>query len=230
MIPRHRNAGRPGIDGASLIPALLVLAAMALGAAALVQSVDASVQLARHASFQRDAVNRNEVAIRQAMKEFRDTTTARFAKLAKTEFHASASGIVLPYRATAPDSDPNLTDTCPEGIDRSGVPWAMRTSALSPADPYSAFRSCFGDAVLTAIRVGPAEGMETVWMVERLCDREGSFDSAHCATVTPRSGDTCSRCQTLSPPLAPAFRVTARTMGPRNTDVVSQAIFSLPLE
>jgi len=216
--------------GSSLITALVVLAAMSMAAVALVQAVDASLQLARNASFQRDASNRNEIAIRQGIREFRDVAGARFAALANTNDHASATGIPLPYRASAPEIDPNITDACREGTDRAGVPWAMRTDPLAPLDRYAAFKGCFGNGVLASIRIGPTEGMETVWMIERLCDGIGAFDPAHCVSATPRANDTCSRCQPVRSPLAPAFRITARTLGPRGTDVVAQVVFSLPIE
>jgi Tfp pilus assembly protein PilX len=194
----------------SVLPITLVLLiAMALAAVGLMKSVDTSTLLARNTSFQRDAVNRNEIVLRRAMREFESAAGRWFRDLDNTATHAAGVGGNMPYRATALPAD------------ASGVPLVLRDNA--------AFAAMFG-AVAAASAVATGEGMTTVYVIDRLCSLEGPAADTHCVVSASRAPDTCSRCSTASTPFAPIFRVSARTTGPRGVEAFSQTTFSLPME
>jgi len=197
------------LRGSVLPIALLMLVALALAGVGLMKSVDTSTLLARNVSFQRDAVNRNEIAVRRAMREFEDVAGRHFRALANTGSDALALASGLPYRATALPTDPQ------------GVPLVLR-------DPI-AYAASFG-AVAASSAVASGEGMSTVYVIDRLCSLEQPAADTHCVLSGARAPDTCSRCTSASSPFAPVFRVSARTTGPRGVEAFSQATFSLPME
>jgi Tfp pilus assembly protein PilX len=201
--PRHRLAG-------SVLPITLVLLiAMALAAVGLVKSVDTSTLLARNTSFQRDAVNRNEIVVRRAMREFENVSGRYFRNLSGTETNALGLASGLPYRAVALPTD------------AQGVPVVLRNP--------TAYSAMFG-SVATSSAVSSGEGMTTVYVIDRLCSLEEPASDTHCVVASARSPDSCSRCSTASTPFAPIFRVSARTTGPRGVEAYSQATFTLPME
>ncbi len=194
----------------SVLPiALVLLIALALAAVALVKSVDTSTMLARNASFQRDAVNRNELVMRSVMQAFENDPARYFNALANTDTDALGQAGGFPYRATALPTD------------AQGVPLALR-------DP-AAYAAMFG-GIVTASAVASGEGMTTTYAIDRLCSLEQPAEDTHCLVSSLRSADNCSRCSTVSTPFAPIFRITARTTGPRGTEAFSQVLFTLPME
>ncbi len=209
--PRGPAGPLPGrLARGSVLPITLVLLiAMALAAVGLMKSVDTSTLLARNTSFQRDAVNRNEVVLHRAMREFESAAGRWFRDLNNTATHVAGAGSNMPYRATALPTD------------ASGVPLVLRDNA--------AFAAMFG-GVAAASAVTTGEGMTTVYVIDRLCSLEGPAADTHCVVSASRAPDTCSRCSTASTPFAPIFRVSARTTGPRGVEAFSQTTFSLPME
>lgn len=212
MIDRRlmpRPAAAVLLRGSVLPITLVLLVALALAAVGLMKSVDTSTLLARNTSFQRDAVNRNELVVRRVVREFEDVAGRHFRELANTTTHAAGVASGLPYRATALP------------VDTAGIPLVLRDAA--------AMNAMFG-AVATSSAVSSGEGMTTVYVIDRLCSLEEPAAESHCAVSSSRAPDTCSRCQTVSSPFAPIFRVSARTTGPRGVEAVSQATFTLPME
>ncbi len=194
----------------SVLPITLVLlVAMALSAVALMKSVDTSTLLARNASFQRDAINRNELVIRTAIVAFENDATRYFNALANTDTDALGQAGGYPYRATALPTD------------NQGVPRVLRTDADLAV--------MFG-GVAAASRMVSGEGMTTAYVIDRMCSLEQPAEDTHCLVASLRTPDNCSRCSTASTPFAPVFRVSARTTGPRDTEAFSQAHFTLPME
>lgn len=194
----------------SVLPiALLMLVALSLAAVGLMKSVDTSTLLARNISFQRDAVNRNELVVRRAVREFEDVAGRHFRALANTTTHALAIGSGLPYRATALPTD------------TQGVPLVLRDAA--------AYVAMFGSIAATSA-IASGEGMTTVYVIDRMCALEQPAADTHCQLSGARAPDTCSRCTSVSSPFAPVFRVSARTTGPRGVEAFSQATFTLPME
>lgn len=213
-IPGPRPAKPTGSTRArqcgSVLPITLVmLVALALSAVALIKTVDTSTLLARNASFQRDAVNRNELAIRNATLAFENAAGRHFAQLANTNTHAEGQAGGFPYRATALPTD------------AQGMPIVLRDDA--------AFDAMFG-VVAAGARLASGEGMTTVYVVDRLCSLEQPPEDTHCMVSSSRAPDNCSRCSTASTPFAPVFRISARTTGPRGTEAFSQVHFTLPLD
>lgn len=205
--------GRPIVRrllrGSVLPITLVLLIAMALAAVGLMKSVDTSTLLARNTSFQRDAVNRNEIVVRRAMREFERAAGRHFRDLdnTTTDLLGVASG--MPYRATALPTD------------TQGVPVVLKDAA--------AFSAMFG-AVATTSAVDSGEGMITTYVIDRLCSLQEPAADAHCVVSSARSPDNCSRCSSAASPFAPIFRVSARTVGPRGVEAISQATFTLPME
>jgi Tfp pilus assembly protein PilX len=197
--------------GATLAVTLIVLLGVMLTAVAVMRSVDTATLLARNTSFQRDAVNRNELVIRRAMREFEAVAGRRYAELANTDTDAAGQGTGIPYKATA------------QPVDSQGVPLAIRDDASMAA----MFGALAGGA---AARVDSGEGMRTVYMIERMCSLQQPAAATHCTPATTRAPDNCSRCSQVQSPFAPVFRVTARTNGPRGAETVTQVLFSLPMD
>lgn len=206
---RVRAAARPGQRGATLLITLVALVLLALTAVAVVRTVDTSTLLARNISFQRDAVNRNELVVRRAMREFENAAGRGFAQLANTETDAAGLATGLPYRARALPTDSR------------GIPLVLKDDAQ--------YAAMFG-AVAAGSRIASGEGMSTIYLIERMCSLQQPATASHCAPASTRSPDNCSRCSQVQTPFAPVFRVTARTNGPRGSETFSQVLFSLPME
>lgn len=197
--------------GATLAITLIVLLGVMLSAVAVMRSVDTATLLARNTSFQRDAVNRNELVIRRAMREFEDVAGRRFAALANTDTDALGQATGIPYKATV------------QAADSQGVPRAILDDA--------AMAAMFGAvAASDAARIVSGEGMRTVYMIERMCSLPQPAAATHCTPATTRAPDNCSRCSQVQSPFAPVFRVTARTNGPRGAETITQVLFSLPMD
>lgn len=200
---------RRGQRGTALPIALIMVTVMAMASIGLVRMIDSSTLLARNASFQRDAVNRNQIAIRAAITEFEVAAGSHFAMLRNTETDALGQTSGLAYSAT----------TLP--TDSAGIPLALKDDAALAAQ--------FGTLASTSA-IDSGEAMRTVYMIERLCSLEEPAADNHCAMSSTRVPDHCSRCSSVSSPRTPVFRVTARTNGPRGVEALSQALFTLPIE
>ena len=189
-------------QGFVLFVALMVLTAMTLAAVALVRTVDTSTQLARNISFKRDATNRADLALEQVMQEFR--TGQNFAKGNNTIANAPTrnfSAVVLPS-------------------DADGIPTVLKDVTTFMA-VWTAPAVTLGDA--------NEEGMNVVYLIERLCAKPGPSDAQICVLGgSVSSGGTMlsNRPSSVVPAL---FRVTERVGGPRNTVSYVQSIFTLQI-
>lgn len=204
-----RGSLKRALRGSVLPITLVLLVALALAAVGLMKSVDTSTLLARNTSFQRDAVNRNELVVRRVIREFEDAAGRHFRDLANTTTHALGTASGMPYRATALP------------VDGTGVPVVLR-------DP-AAYLAMFG-GIAASSAVSSGEGMTTTYVIDRLCSLEEPAADNHCVLSSARAPDHCSRCSTVSSPFAPIFRISARTTGPRGVEAFSQATFTLPME
>lgn len=189
--------------------ALILLVVLAVSALGFMRMTDASTMIARSASFQRDAVNRNELAINMALSEFDNAAGAHFAQLANTDQSALGLASGLAYSAT----------TLP--TDGDGVPLVLKDG--------TAFATKFGAAATTS-QINSGDGMVTRLVIERVCGLEQSVEPTHCAVGNMRAPDSCSRCSTTSSPAVPIFRVTALTSGPRGIEAYTQSLFTVPFE
>lgn len=207
--PWTRRPCRPSERGITLVVTLVMLVALAFTAVALMRSVDTSTLLARNTSFQRDAVNRNELAMQRAIAQF--ARGARFEELRNTTASFADAALALVYR-------PAVLPT-----DAQGIPLALKT-------PGGLAALC-GAARDDDCAIDSRQGMRTVAVIERLCvDPAQPAHAGHCTPSSTRVPDTCSRCAQVQSPFAPVFRVTARTRGPRGVEAFSQLTFSLPME
>ncbi len=195
--------------GAVLPIALILSVVMALSAISFVKMVDSSSMVARNASFQRDALNRNDVAINAAIREFENNAAAHFRMLENTDTTTLGVGSGVAYSAVALPADGN------------GVPTVLKDINTFDTDYASE---------LASTRLDTGEGMTTRVVVDRMCSLEQAAEPEHCSVATLYARDNCSRCSNVSSPLVPVFRVTARTTGPRRTESYSQALVSLPIE
>ena len=209
MTPSRLLASRLVQRGTALPIALVMVTVMAMASIGLVRMIDSSTLLARNASFQRDAVNRNQIAIRTAIGEFEAEAGKHFAMLKNTEADALGQAGGFAYSAIALPTD------------SAGVPLAIKDDA--------SFVAAFG-ALASTSAIASGEGMQTVYLIERLCSLQEPAADNHCAMSSTRVPDNCSRCSSVSTPRTPVFRVTARTNGPRGVEALSQALFTLPIE
>jgi hypothetical protein len=208
-----RIVGRTGRSparqkGAALAIALILSIVLAFSAISFIKMVDSSTLLARNASFQRDALNRNDLMINNVLREFENNGGAHFAELANTDTTAAGLAGGVPYSAVALQDDPQ------------GIPLVLKDEA--------AFGRDYGGLPQADLDVG--EAMNTRVVVDRLCGLEQPVDDSHCSVATVRVKDFCSRCARVSTPLVPVFRVSAATAGPRRTESYSQALISIPIE
>lgn len=195
--------------GAVLPIALILMVALALSAVTFVKMVNTSSLLARNAAFQRDAVNRNELAMNVALREFETGAGGHFAQLANTDQTALGVPSGIAYSAIALPTD------------TQGVPQVLKNDA--------AFAAMFGPVIATTV-FASGDGMTTRVLVERLCSLEQPADATHCTIGSLRAPDNCSRCSSASSPVAPMFRVTARTDGVRGVQAYTQSLISIPFE
>lgn len=197
---RYLQSFRSRQQGFVLFVALMVLTAMTLAAVALVKTVDTTTQLARNISFKRDATNRSDLGLEFVMNSFR--TGQNFAQgnnTTVTDATQNFSAVVLPTDA---DGVPTVMKDLPTFI----------TVWTAPAVTY-------GGADM--------EGMNVVYLIERLCAKPGPSDAQTCvlgAAVSAGGTMVSNRPSSVVPAL---FRVTARVGGPRNTVSYVQSIFTL---
>ncbi len=203
------TTARRASRGTVLPIALILLVVMATASVGFIRMINASSLVARNASFQRDAINRNELAMNRAIRSFENVAGARFALLANTDTDALGVPSGLAYSATALPTD------------SQGVPVVLKDDA--------AFAARFG-AVLATTRIGSGDGMTTTVLIDRLCSLEQPADASHCTVGTARAPDQCSRCTSAASPSAPMFRVSAKTNGPRGVEAYSQTLMSLPFD
>ncbi len=203
--PRIRSAQR----GTVLPVAMILLVILALSAVGFVKMINTSSLVARNAAFQRDAINRNELATNVAIRSFENVAGAHFAQLANTDQTALGVPSGLAYSAIALPTD------------SQGVPLVLKDDA--------AFAAMFGP-VLATTQIASGEGMTTRLVIDRLCSLEQPPDASHCTIGSIRAPDQCSRCSSVSSPVVPMFRVTARTDGPRGVQAYTQTLMSIPFE
>lgn len=200
----HRSAGR----GAVLPIAMILLVILATSAIGFLKLIGASTDVARQVAFQRDAVNRSELAVNVAIRQF-ENAAGHFRGLANTDQDALAVGSGLAYSATVLPSD------------SQGVPEILKND--------TAFATRFA-AVLGTTRIDSGDTMTTRLVIDRLCSLQLPADPSHCTVGAARAPDQCSRCATAVSPPVPIFRVTARTTGARGIEAFVQSTFAVPFE
>jgi len=190
-----------GQRGVVLFIALIALVAMTLAAIALVRSVDISTQIGGNLAFRQSGAHTADAGIEAARRWLLTTTANLTQPSAGNGYWATFNGGVT---GTPAIFDPTTFD------------WANNAAAPLPVD---------------------SSGNQVSFVIHRMCDNTGSPGSAGTNCVSaPASGSTSNSytapsygdfmcvstyCNASSNPM---YRVTARSVGPRNTITYTQAV------
>lgn len=192
-------------QGVVLIFSLLVLLILAIGAVALLRSVNSSLLSAGNLAFHRDLVNQGEQAVSTVMTEFRTNGPPLSGAPTTADLPAANyKSTVLPTNA-------------------QGVPLALLDDTAGP----NGFLSV---GVLANDIVPTANSQVTIrYVIDRLCTLTGTASSPNCvqSTALP-TGGTANHNTAVAPPSATVYRVSVRVTGPRNTQAFLQSTFTKP--
>jgi Tfp pilus assembly protein PilX len=196
---RSRFASAVRQQGVVLIFSLIVLLILALGAVAVLRSVNSSLLSAGNLAFHRDLVNQAEQAVSTVMTEFKTNAPplngATLADLPAANYVSSA----LPTNA-------------------QGVPLVLLDNA--------AF-ALVGSAANTL--PGATPDVTIRYIIDRLCTNTGNANIVNCVQSTGLpTGGTANHNTALAPPSATVYRVSVRVDGPRNTQAFLQTTFTKP--
>jgi type IV pilus assembly protein PilX len=186
--------------GVVLIFSLLVLLILAIGAVALLRSVDNSLTSSGNLAFHRDLVNQAELAVANVMTTFKTNG-------------APLNGVTTASLPAANYSASTLT-TNPQG-----VPTALLDDAVFLTVGVS------GNDI-----VGATSDVKIRYVIDRLCDVVGGASSPHCvqSTALPTGLSSPNANSALLPPSATVYRVSVRVSGPRQTQAFLQTTFTKP--
>ena len=185
--------------GVVLIFSLIVLLILAIGAVAVLRSVNSSLLSAGNLAFHRDLVNQAEQALSTVLTEFKTNgpplNGATIADLPAANYVSSA----LPTNA-------------------QGVPLVLLDNA--------AF-ALVGSAA--NILPGATPDVTIRYIIDRLCTNTGNANIVNCVQSTGLpTGGTANKNTALAPPSATVYRVSVRVDGPRNTQAFLQTTFTKP--
>jgi type IV pilus assembly protein PilX len=186
--------------GVVLIFALLVLLILAIGAVAVLRSVNNSLSSAGNLAFHRDLVNQAEVAVANVMTAFKTNALPLGGVTTVSLPAANYSAQVLVNNA-------------------QGVPTALLD------DTVFATVGIAGNDI-----VGATPDVKIRYVIDRLCDAAGGASSPHCvqSSPLPPGGSTPNVIGGLLPPSATVYRVSVRVSGPRLTQAFLQTTFTKP--
>lgn len=186
--------------GVVLIFSLIVLLILAIGAVALVRSVNSSQTSAGNLAFHRDLVNQAEQAVANVMTAFKTNAPP-------------LSGITTVSLPAANYSAQALI------TNQQGVPTALLDSVA-----FAAVGTAANDIP------GATPDVTIRYVIDRLCDGGGGASSPHCvqSTALPTGGSTANHTSSLFPPSATVYRVSVRVDGPRKTQAFLQTTFTKP--
>jgi type IV pilus assembly protein PilX len=191
--------------GVVLIFSLLVLLILAIGAVAILRSVNTSLLSSGNLAFHRDLVNQGEQAVSVVMTEFK--TNGPPLSLNPTSANLQAAN----YSAT----------TLPTNA--QGVPLALLDDT-NDATGFLSVGTTANDIVPTA-----TSQVTIRYVIDRLCTNPGTSSSANCVQSTGLpTGGTANRNTAVAPPSATVYRVSVRVTGPRQTQAFLQTTFTKP--
>jgi Tfp pilus assembly protein PilX len=185
--------------GVVLIFTLIILLILAIGAVALMRSLNTSLSGAGNLAFRRDLTNQGELAVANVMAEF------------ETGGDLSTSGSTLNnvlgdnYSATMLPSN------------NQGVPTALLTTTLS------------GTVGTHPDLAGATSDVSIRYVIDRLCSASGTPTGALCvqSTAAP-TGGTAGNTAVVKPPSSTVYRLSVRVSGARSTQVFLQTTFTKP--
>jgi type IV pilus assembly protein PilX len=186
-------------QGVVLIFSLIVLLILAIGAVAVLRSVNSSLLSAGNLAFHRDLVNQAEQAVSTVMTEFKTNgpplNGATIADLPAANYVSTA----LPTNA-------------------QGVPLVLLDNA--------AF-ALAGSAA--NILPGATPDVTIRYIIDRLCTNTGNANIVNCVQSTGLpTGGTANHNTALAPPSATVYRISVRVDGPRSTQAFLQTTFTKP--
>jgi type IV pilus assembly protein PilX len=185
--------------GVVLIFALIALLIIAIGAVALLRSVDSSLLSSGNLAFHRDLVNQAEQAVSTVMTGFK-TNVIPPSGLTSTSAPASN------YSASVLPTNPQ------------GVPLALLDNAA-----FGLVGSTANDLA------GATPDIKIRYVIDRLCTSSGGASSPNCVQSTGLpTGGTANRNTAVAPPSATVYRVSVRVDGPRKTQAFLQTTFTKP--
>ena len=196
---RSRFASAVRQQGVVLIFSLIVLLILAIGAVAVLRSVNSSLVSAGNLAFHRDLVNQAEQAVSTVMTEFKTNAPplngATIADLPAANYVSTA----LPTNA-------------------QGVPLVLLSNAAFAA---------VGSAA--NILPGATPDVTIRYIIDRLCTNTGNANIINRVQSTGLpTGGTANKNTALAPPSATVYRISVRVDGPRNTQAFLQTTFTKP--
>jgi hypothetical protein len=201
------GAGRARQRGVVLFFALIVLVILLIGGIVVVRSVNSSLYGAGNLAFRRDLVTQGDAVVARAIQMVSTagsggtSGSSVITDLQVSQSSANYSAIVLP-------------------VNSQGIP-----TALFSDTGFNAVGKATNDIPING-------GIIIRYVIERMCDLPGAVSPAHC--VQPPGQDRGEHTDSKNsgvlptPPGGPAYRLSARVTGPRNTQAFFQTMFSGP--
>jgi type IV pilus assembly protein PilX len=198
---RFKFAAAARQRGVVLIFSLIVLLILAIGAVALLRSVNSSLLSAGNLAFHRDLVNQGEQAVSNVMTEFKTngpplggatTASMQAANYSATTLPTNAQGVPLVL------------------LDNTAFP-VIATAADIPGRTSDVTIRYIIDRLCTASPI-------TVIATSSACVQ---------STGLP-TGGTANRNTALAAPSATVYRISVRVNGPRGTQAFLQSTFTKP--
>ena len=199
MMNRFKFASAAHQQGVVLIFSLIVLLILAIGAVALLRSVDTSLVSAGNLAFHRDLVNQAEQAVANVMTEFKTNALPLGGATTASAPAANYSASTLPTNAQGVPLV--LLDNTAFGLVATAPDIVGRTPDVTIR--YVIDRLCAAGTVIpTTSTCVQSTGLPT--------------------------GGTANRNTAVAPPSATVYRVSVRVNGPRNTQAFLQTTFTKP--
>lgn len=201
MMNRLQFASAMRQRGVVLIFSLIVLLILAIGAVALLRSVNSSLLSAGNLAFHRDLVNQAEQAVSNVMTEFKTNALPLGGVTTVSMPAANYSATTLPTNA-------------------QGVPTALLDNTA-----FAAVGSAANDIIPS-----PTSQVKIRYVIDRLCAPLTVIASSPtCVQSTGLpTGGTANRNTAVAAPSATVYRVSVRVDGPRNTQAFLQSTFTKP--
>lgn len=202
-----RQAARRAQKGVVLFIALIVLVAMSLAGIALIRSVDTGTVIAGNLAFRQSSMHVGDVGVEAARNWLSGVTPT--ATLYNDQ--PGVSGGTAYYANWAEDLDliGNRTPSTSDDFD-----WSDSGPALNVTAP------------------APPTGYTVKYVIHRLCKGTGDPASITCVKQTSGAGSTASGTKgaaafgtfAIQVPTNALYRITVRTVGPRNSISYVQAV------
>jgi type IV pilus assembly protein PilX len=219
-LPRYANSmtgaclpGRQHQQGVVLMVALIILTALMIGGVALIRSVDTTGLISGNLAFQQSATRSGEAGTEDAIRSFIE---------ASTEFALQNNDFTKGYAASIPRDD---TGNPPN--------WETHWATIDPSPktiPVTV-KSCGHGGGRVCTLPTDAAGNTVSYTIQRMCLTAGSYNewSTGCAVGLPlktvqTGGGGGSEAPTYTTVTPYYYRVTTRTVGPRNTVSFIQTI------